>query len=147
MIPSKLDLLIWRGTSFEIELISQMKNYTYDPDIHTSAADLKRSYAENLKHYGFVYEYVDFATLYPEATLNIMKPWRQNSNEVRKPLFEFSLENERIELTSKSVKLGISAADTQELEFDAGTYKLLLITATGKVDGLVYGNVKVEGER
>jgi len=147
MIPSKLDLLIWRGTSFEIELISQTKSYIYDPAINTSPADLKRSHSENLEYYGYTFEYVDFLTLYPTATLDIMKPWRQNGDELRDPLFTLSLLNGRIELTDKSVKLGISAADTQKLDFDSGVYKLLLTTTQGQVDGLIYGTVSVEGER
>jgi hypothetical protein len=62
-------------------------------------------------------------------------------------LLTLSLANGRIELTDKSVKLGVVAADTQDIEFDAGTYKLLLTTPLGKVDGLVYGSVTVQGER
>jgi hypothetical protein len=147
MIPSKLDLTIHRSTSFEIELISQVKNYIYDPAIHSGPADLKRTHAENLEYYGFVYAYVDFVNLYPIATLHIMKPWRQNNSEEREPLMELTLADGDIELTDKSVIIGISAEITQEIEWDRGTYKLLLTTATGKIDGLTHGVVNVEGEK
>lgn len=147
MIPSELDLLIWRGTSFEIELVSQVKVYTYDPDVNNAPADLKRSHSENLEHYGFVYSYVDFTTIYASATLDIMKPWRQNGDETRKPLYTLSTTNGLIELTDHSVKLGIPADQTQLLSFDSGVYKLLLTTADNKTDALVFGSVSVQGER
>lgn len=147
MTPSKLDLTIWRGTSFELELVSQLKNYVYDPAVHNSPADLKRTHAENLEHYSYVYEYVDFATLYPTAILQIMRPWRQNGSEDREPLMELSLANGEIELTDQSVKIGISADETQEIDWDKGTYKLLLTSVAGKIDGLTYGQVEVYGER
>lgn len=143
MIPSKLDLLIWRGTSFELELVSQVKSYIYDSDVHNAPADLKRSHAENLKHYGYVYEYVDFAMLYTAANIDIVSPWKQDE---KTPLMSLSLEEGHIALTNKSVQIGISAADTQNIEFDKGIYKLLLTTSTGKVDGLVYGEVDVQSE-
>lgn len=147
MIPAKLDLLVWRGTSFEVELLSQVKNYLFDPAVHNGPADLKRTHTENLEYYGFVWEYVDFASLYTEATLVVVKPWDQNGNEVRTHLLELSLLNGDIELTSNSVKVEINAEITQQLSFDSGSYKLLLTTAAGKVDGLVYGTVTVKGER
>lgn len=147
MIPSKLDLLVWRGTTFELELVSQVKKYTYDPAIHVGAADLKRTHAENLEKYGYVWEYVDFATLYPQATLTVMKAYNQNSIEPREPILELSAEQGSIELTSNSVKIGMNADETQDIEFDKGTYKLMLITAQNKVDGLIYGTMHVKGER
>lgn len=147
MIPSKLDVLVWRGTSFELELVSQVKKYTYDPAIHIGAADLKRTHAENLEYYGYVWEYVDFATLYTKAELFVMKPWAQSVGEEREPLLELTTASGNIELTANSVKIGIAAADTQDIEFDKGTYKLLLTTLAGKVDGLTYGTMNVKGEK
>lgn len=147
MIPSKLDILVWRGTSFELELVAQVKNYTYDPAVHIGAADLKRTHAENLEHYGYVWEYVDFATLYTKAELFVMKPWAQSVGEQREAMMELTIPSGNIELTTKSVKIGISAVDTQDIEFDKGTYKLMLITAAGKVDGLIYGTMNVKGEK
>ena len=147
MIPAKLDLLVWRGTSFEIELMSQVKNFVFDPAIHNGPADLKRTHAENLEYYGFVWEYVDFASLYTEASLVVLKPWVQNGSEEREPLLQLSSLTGEIKLTNNSVKVGIDAIDTQGILFDKGSYKLLLTTATGKVDGLVYGIMNVKGER
>ena len=147
MIPAKLDLLVWRGTSFEIELMSQVKNFVFDPAIHNGPADLKRTHAENLEYYGFVWEYVDFASLYTEASLVVLKPWVQNGSEEREPLLQLSSLTGEIELTNNSVKVGIDAIDTQGILFDKGSYKLLLTTVTGKVDGLVYGIMNVKGER
>ena len=147
MIPSKLDLLVWRGTSFELELVAQVKQYVYDPAVHTGAADLKRTHAENLEYYGYVWGYVDFATMYNTASLVVLRPWEQNPNEVREPLLQLTAADGDIELTSRSVKVGIAAAETQGLVFDKGSYKLLLTTLAGKVDGLVYGTMTVKGEK
>lgn len=147
MIPSKLDLTIWRGITFELELVSQVKNYTYDPAVHNKPADLKRTHAENLEYYGFTYEYVDFFTLYAGATLDIIKPWRSNQAADREPLLTLSTVDGTIELTSSSVKVGLAAEDTREIEFDEGTHELLLTTVAGKVDGLIHGAVTVQGDR
>lgn len=148
MIPSKLDLLVWRGTSFETELVSQVKKFTYDPALHNSPADLRRSHAENLEHYGFVWEYVDFATLYATASLVVRKPWGQQGAEEREILLSLDTGvNGGIELTDHSVKIGIPATLTQQLAFDKGSYKLLLTTANNKVDGLIYGTMHVKGEK
>jgi len=147
MIPSKLDLLVWRGTSFELELVSQIKQYTYDPAIHNGAADLKRTHAENLEYYGYVWEYVDFSALYVAANLLVLRPWMQNTGESREALLELSLASGEIELTTSSVKIGMEATATEDLAFDKGTYKLVLTTAAGKVDGLIYGTMNVKGER
>lgn len=145
MIPSKLDLTFWRGTSFDLELISQVKVFVYDPTIHNGPADLKRTHLENLEHYGFVYEYIDFATKYDTAELKIVQPWSKQGDVVSKPLMTLSLANNDIELTDKSVKVGLSAAATKLIKFDSGSYELLLTTPSGKVDGLLYGPVTVMG--
>jgi len=147
MIPYKLDLLVWRGTSFELELVSQAKKFVFDPAVHNGPADLKRTHAENLEYYGFVWEYVDFSSLYAQSSLVVLRPWQQNSNEDREPLLELSLMQGGIELTTSSVKIGIDADETQAIAFDKGSYKLQLITAAGKVDGLVYGTMNVKGEK
>jgi len=147
MLPSKLDLIFWRGTTFELELVSQVKKYVYDPAIHTGVSDLKRSHVENLEYYGYVYEYVDFSTLYDSGKLVITKPWMQEGDEEREPLLILETQYNNIEFTSSSVKVGLDAEATQELEFDSGNYKLLLETTAGKVDCLVYGTVSVQGER
>jgi hypothetical protein len=145
MIPTKLDITIWRGISFELELISQIKNFTYDPAIHTSTADLKRTHTQNLEYYGFVYEYIDFLTTYASAELIIRKPWIKAGQQATDPLMTLAVLS-GLELTSNSVKIAIAAADTAPIEFDAGTYELLLTTATGKVDGLIFGDVTVLGK-
>lgn len=147
MIPSKLDLQIWRGTTFELELISQVKNYIYDPDIHTGALDLKRTHAENLEFYGYTYEYADFSTIYADAVLTVLKPWRQNSKEERTSLLELSLADGDIELTTTGIKIGMSDEETKTLTFDSGSYELKLITPAGKVDILIHGTLSVKGER
>lgn len=148
MIPSKLDLLVWRGTSFETELVSQVKKFVYDPALHDSPADLRRSHAENLEYYGFVWEYVDFASLYDSASLIVLKPWGQQGTEDRETLLSLTAElNGGIELTDHSVKIGIPAALTRQLAFDKGSYKLLLTTTNNKVDGLIYGTMHVKGEK
>ena len=144
MTSSQLDLMVRRGTTFELELVSQVKKYTYDPAVHNSAADLKRTHAENLEYYGFIYEYVDFATMYPTAVLEVVNPWQ--SEAPRSPLLTLTKEAGEIELTDKSVKIGISAENTQLLDFDKGNYQLTLITAAGKVDGLIHGTFTVEGD-
>lgn len=142
MIPSKLDLTIWRGTTFELELVTQVKKYTFDPAIHNSPADLKRTHLENLAHYGFVYEYVDFATLYAGATLEIFKPWR--NMDPRDPLLTLTVASGHIQLTARSVKIGLSVAETKDLKFSAGNYELMLTTVAGKVDGFTQGTVAVK---
>lgn len=147
MKPAKLDLKIWRGTDFELELVSQIKKYTYDPALHNKPADLKRTHTENLEFHGFVYEYVDFLALYPTAELIVLPPWRKNQTGERSPLLSLTKAAGDIELTSKSVKIGIAALETEAIAFDTGSYKLLLTTLAGKVDGLVYGTVLVEGDR
>ena len=147
MIPTKLDPIIWRGTSFELELVAQVKSYLFDPAVHNGPADLKRTHAENLEYYGFVWEYVDFAALYPEASLVVLHPWQQNQDEQRTPLLSLTKLAGDIELTDKSLKIGIDAEVTQDIDFDKGSYKLLLTTAAGKVDGLIYGTITVKGEK
>jgi len=147
MIPSKLDIVFWRGTTFELELISQVKKFIYDPAIHNEISDLKRSHQENLEFYGYNYEYVDFASLYESARLIVTKPWLQAGDEEREPLLILDTEYNDIELTASSVKIGLSSEVTQELEFDSGNYKLKLETSLGKIDCLTFGAVSVQGER
>jgi hypothetical protein len=145
MIPSKLDITIYRGVTFERELISQVKTYAYDTAVHNLLVDKKRTHAENLKFYGFVYEYVDFLALYPIAELIINKPWVK-AGQTSEPLDVFTLASGDLELTTMSVKMGIPAAATKLIEYNEATYELLLTTADGIIDGLVYGNVTVMGE-
>ena len=150
MTPSQLDLVIWRGTSFEIELISQVKNFIFDPATHTDPMDLKRTHHENLEHYGFTLDYVDFATLYTVAELIIMKPWKQQtprSGAVREPLLTLTLANSDIVLGPRSVVAGMDPDDTEEIDWNSGTYKLKLTTLAGKTDCLVYGDVTVLGDK
>ena len=147
MIPTKLDLLVWRGTSFELELVSQVKKYAFDPAIHNGPADLKRTHAENLEYYGYVWEYVDFNSLYTAASLIVLRPWDQCPDEQRTPLLSLSKLNGDIEFTSESIKIGMAASVTEIITFDKGSYKLLLTTSAGKVDGLIYGTMNVKGEK
>lgn len=166
MTPTKLDLPIRRGTSFEIELVSQVKKYVYDPDVHTAPADLKRTHAENLEHYGYTYEYIDFATTYTRAELVIRKPYTGvNSPD---PLLTVKTAEEGVEstqtlleLTDKSVKIGISPEDTKAMSFNTAVYELNLIIeeslsadevragaqSRDEIDTLVYGNVTVSGDK
>jgi hypothetical protein len=147
MIPSKLDLLIWRGTSFELELVSQIKNYIFDPDVHNAPADLRRTHAENLAHYGYTYDYVDFNTVYTAAELIVLPPWRQNASENRTPLITWTTTGNHILLGTRSVQIGIGPSDTQAIDFDSGNYKLILITASGQIDGMTYGELTIKGEK
>lgn len=147
VIPHKMDLLVWRGTSFELELVSQVKKFLFDHAIHNSQADMKRTHAENLALYGYVWEYVDFSALYTEANLVVMRPWEQQTEEHREPLLQLTSLNRDIELTANSVKIGIAAQDTQGLCFDKGVYSLRLTTLAGKIDGLVYGVMQVKGDK
>ncbi|RLB94164.1 MAG: hypothetical protein DRH26_02015 [Deltaproteobacteria bacterium] len=146
MTPSKLDIKIWRGTTYELELISQVKNYIYDPDINNDPLDLQRTHKENIDYYGFVYEYIDFIAIYSAAELIIRKPWIRSGAEATTPLMTLSLANGDIELTDQSVKIGIDPDETKIIEFDAGTFELLLTTSGGKVDSLIFGDVEVLGK-
>jgi len=146
MIPTKLDLVFWRGISFELELISQIKTFTYDPAVNDTAADLQRTHAENLKHHGFVYAYIDFLATYTVAELIIKKPFLRAGQDSGTPLLTLTLAASDITLTDQSVQIAYAAADTLEIDFSAGSYELLLTTAAGKVDGLVFGDVKVLGK-
>ena len=145
MIPQQLDITIYRGSSFEIELVGQIKDYVFDPAVNNTPADLKRSHEENLKKYGFVFEYIDFLTLYSAATLEIRKSWLKSGSAASTPLFALSL-GSGLTLTDDRVQIGITAEQTSAMDFDSGTYDLLLVTASGKVDKLVYGKVEVIGE-
>lgn len=166
MTPTKLDLPIRRGTSFEIELVSQIKKYTYDPAVHTAPADLKRTHAENLEHYGYTYEYIDFASTYDRAELIIRKPYTGVGSS--DPLLTVKTPEEGVEqtltvleLTDKSVKIGISPEDTAAMNYNTAIYELHLIIEEGltdaeiragaqsqdEVDTLVYGNVTVTGDK
>jgi len=166
MTPTKLDLPIRRGTSFEIELVSQVKNYVYDPDVHNAPADLKRTHAENLAHYGYVYEYIDFASIYDRAELVIRKPYTGVGDST--PLLTITTPEEGVEqtltvleLTDKSVKIGISPEDTAKMNFNTAIFELHLIIeedlsdeeiragamSQDEIDTLVYGNVAVTGDK
>jgi hypothetical protein len=161
MTPSKNDIEIWRGTTFELELVSQFKNYVYDPAVHYSNADKKRTHAENLEYYGFDYEYIDFASIYTRAELVIRKPWAAQT-KAGDPIFTLTTEPDGgLELTNKSIRIGIPAEVTNNIEFDSGVYELNLIIAENlsdtdiragvepndKVDKLVYGSVTVMGKK
>ena len=147
MTPSKLDIVIYRGTTFELELLSQIKVYIYEPSIHNSIADTKRTHAENMEFYGFIYQYINFLSLYTYANLNIIKPWIRDGQNNSGPIFSLNNTDGGIELTTQSVKIIIDDASTKNIEFDSGSYKLLLTTEDGKVDGLVYGTVTVIGDK
>lgn len=146
MLPTELDLVIRRGTTFGLELIGQAKVYNYDPATDTTPADLQRTHAENLEHHGYVYEYIDFLTDYSAAELIIVKSYK-NGQEAKEPLMTLTLAAGDIELTAKSVVVSISDEDTQAIDFNAAMYELLLITAAGDVDGLNFGKVTVMGHK
>ena len=145
MTPHKLDITINRGTSYELELISQIKKFTFDPEIHTTLMDKRRTHAENLEHYGFIYEYINFLETYTTAELIVRKPWAKDGQPT-KALLSLNLEN-GIQLTNMSVKIGIPPGDTRKLEFDSGNYELNLTTPAGKIDGLIFGSLTVNGEQ
>lgn len=146
MLPTEFDLVIRRGVTFGIELIGQVKVYTYDPATDTTPADLQRTHAENLEHHGFTYEYIDFLTDYNAAELHVYRSYK-NGQEAKEPIMTLTLANGDIELTNKSVKVGITDEATQEIDFNAGMYELNLITAAGQVDGLNFGKVTVYGHK
>jgi len=147
MIPYRFDFKIWRGASFNHELVSQVKSWIYNPDVHNATPDLKRTHAENLEEYGFDWVYVDFLSDYTAAELVIKRPF-VNGQQPKEPIMTLSLAAGDIELTTRSVKFGISsAAATLDLDWDKGTYELKLTTAAGEVDCLVYGEIEVLGDR
>jgi hypothetical protein len=146
MIPKKLDIIIWRGGTFELELVTQVKVYNYDPDTNTGPADLKRTHLENLEHYGFTYEYVDFATDYTNAELRIIKPWVKSGQAPTTPLMQLS-KGDEITLTANSIKIVIDADTSKTIEFDSGTYELLLTRTGNIIDPFIYGDVTVLGDR
>lgn len=147
MLPKRLNITIRRGVTFELELITQKKVFNYDPETNVGPTDLKRSYQENLEEYGFVYAYLDFATDYDSASLEVIKPWIKSGGQALPPLLTLTSAGGDIILGDKSIKIIISAADTKKIEFDEGTYELLLTTLAGKVDGLIYGDVVVTGDK
>lgn len=160
MTPNRHDLEIWRGSSFELELVSQIKIYKFDM-ANMVAADQARTHAENLKYYGFVYEYINFLDIYDEARMHIRRPWVRNGNTANEALFTLSTENGRLELTETSVKIGISAEEARLMDFDQATYDLELVIygpttvqnrmagtmSNDKVDKLVFGSFIVNGEK
>ena len=147
MIPSKLDLTFWRGVTFELELIGQMKVYNYNPVTNITPADMKRTYMENLEYYGFSYRYVNFLTDYIEAELRIIRPWIKAGQSDAQPLLLLSLTSGDLVLTNKSVKVLVAAIETKGLEFDSGSYELLLTKVDNTKDGLVHGSVAVLGDK
>lgn len=146
MIANKLDLKLSRGIAFEMELVAQTKNYIYDPALHDEPADLRRTHAENLEHYGFTYAYIDFASSYAAADLIVLPAWLRDGDDSPTPLLHLQI-GSGLTLTSRSVQIGIEPADTEAAIFNSGVYELILTTALGRVDKLVYGKVEVHGHR
>lgn len=147
MKPKQIDIVIRRGVSFELELIAQVKIQTYDPNTHIGPADLKRTHAENQAHYGFTYAYLDFASVYSNAELRIMKPWVKAGQAPTKPLMTLTKGVNEITFTSKSTKVVMDPDTTKSLEFDAGSYELLLLRSGNAIDCLAYGEVTVLGDK
>lgn len=161
MTPSRHDIKVWRGTSFEMELITEIKAYNYDPAVNQTGADLRRTHAENLEFHGFTYEYVDFASLYDRAEMIIRKSWIKQGQAAGESILELTTDNGGLQLTDKSVKIGISSEGTQELEFDSGVLELKLIIEEVLsdedikagvepelvIDKLIYGTVTVLGTK
>ena len=143
MTPSKLDLEIWRGATFRRELVTQTKTFIYNPAVHTSAVDLKRSHEENLEFYGANFAYVDFLSTYVSAELAIVKAW--DKLEQNTPLLILDDLVNNLILGAKSITIVIDDATTQLLNFDSGSYKLRLTKANGDVDLFTYGSVTVFG--
>ena len=151
MIPAELTLNIWKGCSFDIEFVSQYKKYIYDPAIHDSVADHKRSYKENLEFYGFTYEFIDFLAMYDSAELRVYPSWKTKYNSSDEPIFTLTTTAKQIVFTNKSVKLHLSAKETAALDFTQGVYGLDLTIdfpqATDVVDRLIFGDINVSGEQ
>jgi hypothetical protein len=160
MIPIEEDLKVFRGVTFQIERVHQVKVYNYDPEVHNAKMDRMRSHEQNLEHYGFDWAYIDFLAVYDKAELIVTKPWIK-TGQAGEPLLELSLESGDIELTDTTVKVTIHSPDTQDLDFDSGVYKLKLINSEAlvpedqrsgvepndQVDCLLYGKFTVYGER
>lgn len=158
MEPLKHDISVWRGATFGFEVISQIKNYAYDPAVNITVGDQKRTYAENLEKYGFVHVFLDFAVVYDRAELVVHKRSGANSSN---PLLILDLEGGNISLTNKSVKVIMNGAATQNISFDDAIYELRLTIneiipaddvgagaeSADQVDILVYGSVTVLGEK
>jgi hypothetical protein len=148
MIPAELTLNIWKGCSFNIEFVSQYKDYVYDPAIHDSVADHKRSYKENLEFYGFDYRFINFLALYDSAELRVYSSWDKTSGE---PIFTMTSKDKQITFTDKSVKLHLSANKTTELGFTQGIYELDLTAGNPKaiyvVNRFIFGDINVSGEQ
>jgi hypothetical protein len=149
MQPYELDLPIFRDKTFQLELVSQYKNYSYDPDTDVEPADLQRTHQENLEYHGYVYEYIDFASTYDSAELVVMKAYVGNGdNPPVMTLVDAAADLTGILLTDKSVIITISAVDAKKFPVDDAKYKLrLLIDATNTVDILVHGKITVSGEK
>jgi hypothetical protein len=151
MIPAELTLNIWKGCSFDIELVSQFKQYIYDPAIHDSLADHKRSYKENLEFYGFTYQFIDFVTIYDLAELRVYPSWQAKEVAIPEVIFKMTSGQKEIILTDKSIKLHLSAEVTSELKFSQGMYELDLtniISGKSKViDRFIFGDINVSGEQ
>jgi hypothetical protein len=143
MTPSKLNLEVWRGATLRLELVAQTKTYVYDPAIHNTLLDQKRSHEENLEFYGSTYAYIDFNSTYVSAELMVAKAWdKLNKNA---PLLTLNDPATEIILGDRSVIILISDDITQDLAFDSATYKLRLTKANGDVDLFTYGSFDVFG--
>lgn len=146
MKPCEIPLEIFRGATFQHEFITQVKKYVYDPLIHTNADDLQRTYAENLKHHGFTWEFVNFLGTYASAEL-IVIPAHAKSGDTVAPLDTFTSGAGELVLTARSVVFGLTPAKTLKLAWTDGRYKLKLTTAGGVVDCLAFGAIKVYGDK
>jgi hypothetical protein len=148
MIPNSLDLTFNRGVAFELELITQTKNYLYDPAVNNAPADLKRTHAENLEHYGFEYAYIDFLGTYDDAEFIVTPAWVRHGDDgdSANALMRYTTAD-AITFTDRSVQIQIEAADIQVADFDTAVYELLLTVAPNRVDKLVYGTINVHGQR
>ena len=102
-------------------------------------------------------EVLDFSE-YDEIRMQIRPPFIKGI-PIKPPLLELTLTNGRITLEdeNKTIRLTISAANTQTLTFDEGVYDLELVKhknlgATPQipeeiVDKLLYGSVTIHGEQ
>lgn len=166
MTPTKFVIDIWRGASFDKELISQVKKYNYDPAVNNTAADLGRTHMENLVKHGFTYEYINFANDYDKAELIVKKAWVKSGQPDTEPLLLLSTVADAsghaaLQLTDKSVVIGINPVITKRIDFSSAAYRLLLTkegtpvagdTDAGsgsrdQVDCLIYGDFNVHGEK
>ena len=102
------DMKLRKGTTFTNHLILQKAEAKYDPLIHTSDADKRRTHAENIAYYGHTYEYINVASLYHHARLKIFTQWDAPEN----PSFVFYSDKDSVlTCTDNGITINFSIQD------------------------------------